>query len=590
MKTLRPIVSKMTTLPIAGDQVFAAVERLHRNLDAVKQILTDEAVSTVRLVVNPEKMVISEARRTYTYLGLFGYRVRRRRGEPHHPARTSPTRTSASGRTSRPSTSQTVRESFEPVPILTARLFDREMVGVPLLEEMGDEVYGDLDATASCTDDDPIRVRKARDRLRAVDAAAVRLARRHGHPPTGRGALVRVGLVQAQPDPAADAQAHGGPRSELRRRPSRDHLRPSPRPAAAPSGREGAEHRWPRASEATSHGRSGRRAAADGCGAGGCRARLHRRVVPDLHGGDRRAAVEAGRGRASPGRRPRVLPGGQGADRRARRRPQGRRRTDRRSRRSTSGDGEGQRSVQAVGIDVGGTKTAAALVGGDGTVLARETLPTPADDMEATLAHRGEGGASRDDPGGDRRSASRRPGWSIGGPASSSFAPNLAWRQVPLTAVSDRRARRGGRGRQRQHGGGVGRVRVRRGPRVRGSVVGGRRHRHRRRDRQRRQAVPRRPRLRGGDRTHHRGSRWAALRLRQPRVLGTVRVRAGGHPSGRAAVRDGAATILARAERRPTGAGSPGRWSPGLHGTATPSRSRSSTEVGRWLGEGSPGS
>jgi arsenite-transporting ATPase len=55
VKTIRPIVSKMTTLPIAGDAVFGAVERLHRNLEAVKQILTDERTSSVRLVVNPRR-------------------------------------------------------------------------------------------------------------------------------------------------------------------------------------------------------------------------------------------------------------------------------------------------------------------------------------------------------------------------------------------------------------------------------------------------------------------------------------------------------------------------------------------------------
>ena len=53
-----------------------------------------------------------------------------------------------------------MRESFEPVPILTARLFDREMIGVALLEEMGTEVYGDLDATEVLYQDEPIRVRK----------------------------------------------------------------------------------------------------------------------------------------------------------------------------------------------------------------------------------------------------------------------------------------------------------------------------------------------------------------------------------------------------------------------------------------------
>jgi arsenite/tail-anchored protein-transporting ATPase len=159
VKTLRPIVSKMTSLPIAGDQVFEAIERLHRNLDAVKRILTDADVSSVRLVVNPEKMVIAEARRTYTYLGLFGYRVdavivnriipddvvdpyfgKWKDIQAEHLA--------------------TVRESFEPVPILTARLFDREMVGVPLLMEMAEEVYGDLAALDVLYRDEPIRVRK----------------------------------------------------------------------------------------------------------------------------------------------------------------------------------------------------------------------------------------------------------------------------------------------------------------------------------------------------------------------------------------------------------------------------------------------
>jgi arsenite-transporting ATPase len=159
VKTIRPIVSKMTTLPIAGDQVFGAVERLHRNLEAVKQILTDEKTSSVRLVVNPEKMVISEARRTYTYLGLFGYRV-----DAVVVNRVLPEEITdpyfGKWKDIQAEHLATVRESFEPVPILTARLFDREMVGISLLQEMGTEVYGDLEATDVLYQDDPIRVRK----------------------------------------------------------------------------------------------------------------------------------------------------------------------------------------------------------------------------------------------------------------------------------------------------------------------------------------------------------------------------------------------------------------------------------------------
>jgi arsenite/tail-anchored protein-transporting ATPase len=159
VKTVRPIVTRVTTLPIAGDRVFDAIERLHNNLDAVKRILTDEAMSSVRLVVNPEKMVISEARRTYTYLGLFGYRVDAvvvNRVLP--PDVTDPY--FGKWKDIQNEHLATVHESFEPVPILTARLFDREMVGLALLREMGAEVYGEKDAADVLFHDDPIRVRK----------------------------------------------------------------------------------------------------------------------------------------------------------------------------------------------------------------------------------------------------------------------------------------------------------------------------------------------------------------------------------------------------------------------------------------------
>ena len=159
VRTIRPIVSRMTSLPIAGDQVFAAVERLHSNLDRVKQILTDEKVSSVRLVVNPEKMVIAEARRTYTYLGLFGYRV-----DAVVVNRIIPDEVVdpyfGKWKDVQAEHLATVHESFEPVPILTARLFDREMVSIPLLVEMGDEVYGELVATDILYQDEPISVRK----------------------------------------------------------------------------------------------------------------------------------------------------------------------------------------------------------------------------------------------------------------------------------------------------------------------------------------------------------------------------------------------------------------------------------------------
>ena len=159
VKTLRPIVTRMTTLPIAGERFYSAVERLHRNLAAVHAILTDEATSTVRLVVNLEKMVIAEARRTYTYLGLFGYRV-----DAVIVNRIIPDDVTdpyfGKWKDIQAEHLRTVHESFAPVPILTARLFDREMVGVDLLGDMGVEVYAKRQVTEVLFRDDPIRVRR----------------------------------------------------------------------------------------------------------------------------------------------------------------------------------------------------------------------------------------------------------------------------------------------------------------------------------------------------------------------------------------------------------------------------------------------
>src|SRR3990172_507838 len=162
VKVVRPLVSRTTSLPIAGDKVFAAVERLHHNLEAVRRILADEKMSSVRLVVNPEKMVVAEARRTYTYLGLFGYRV-----DAVIVNRILPTDVTdpyfGKWKHIQADHLATVHESFEPVPIFEARLFDREMVGVTLLGEMAGEVYADLDATSVLYVDDPIQVNKRAD-------------------------------------------------------------------------------------------------------------------------------------------------------------------------------------------------------------------------------------------------------------------------------------------------------------------------------------------------------------------------------------------------------------------------------------------
>lgn len=156
-KVVRPVLSRVTTLPVADDRVFDAVARFYERLDGIREILADAEITSARLVMNPEKMVIAEARRTYTYLGLFGYAVdaaivnrvlpdavndpyfkRWREIQNDHLA--------------------SVEDAFADVAVRTLRLFDEEMVGVDRLRLIGEELFGDADPLERMSDTVPFRV------------------------------------------------------------------------------------------------------------------------------------------------------------------------------------------------------------------------------------------------------------------------------------------------------------------------------------------------------------------------------------------------------------------------------------------------
>jgi arsenite-transporting ATPase len=74
VKALKPVLTRAAGVPMPGDSVFDAIERLHAELDDVRALLTGPEAS-VRLVLTPESVVLAEARRAYTFLALFGYTV-----------------------------------------------------------------------------------------------------------------------------------------------------------------------------------------------------------------------------------------------------------------------------------------------------------------------------------------------------------------------------------------------------------------------------------------------------------------------------------------------------------------------------------
>ena len=70
---LTPLARSLLDIQLPSSAVFADIQRLSENLIEMNEILRDRTRSTVRLVMNPDKMVIGEAMRTFTYLNLYGY-------------------------------------------------------------------------------------------------------------------------------------------------------------------------------------------------------------------------------------------------------------------------------------------------------------------------------------------------------------------------------------------------------------------------------------------------------------------------------------------------------------------------------------
>lgn len=170
-KVARPVLSKMTGMPMADDAVFDAVSSFYERLDGIKEILSDPEVTSARLVMNPEKMVIAEARRMYTYLGLFGYGVdsvivNRVLPDTIEDPYFDRWRKIHEGYLT------VVEEGFAGTDIRKLRLFDEEMIGVDRLRLIGAELYGDQDPTEKLSDPQPIRVEDRPDGDVALVVAA----------------------------------------------------------------------------------------------------------------------------------------------------------------------------------------------------------------------------------------------------------------------------------------------------------------------------------------------------------------------------------------------------------------------------------
>ena len=142
-----PFARGVLDIPLPGQAVFDDVERLVRNLVEMNAILRDSSRTTVRLVMNPDRMVVRESMRTFTYLNLYGYltdAVVVNRVLPEEAADGY----FAGWREAQQEHMELVRSAFAPVPVLTAPWLPTEVSGPELLDELGGAVFEDHDAHA----------------------------------------------------------------------------------------------------------------------------------------------------------------------------------------------------------------------------------------------------------------------------------------------------------------------------------------------------------------------------------------------------------------------------------------------------------
>ena len=162
VKVARPISRKLYQVPLPEDEYFATIERLFQRLEGIDRLLSDPTVTTVRLITNPEKIVLKETQRAYMYFSLYkmcvdaiiinriipeaagdGYFSRWKETQDFHIKKTE--------------------QLFSPIPILKVPMLSDQVVGIRELRKLAREVYGSRNPERILYSDTPYEFRKVKD-------------------------------------------------------------------------------------------------------------------------------------------------------------------------------------------------------------------------------------------------------------------------------------------------------------------------------------------------------------------------------------------------------------------------------------------
>jgi arsenite-transporting ATPase len=146
VKVIRPAVKVVSSMPLPEDHTYDAVEDLFDRLDSIHNVFSDPKITSIRLVLNLEKMVIKETQRAFTYLNLYGYPT-----DAVIVNRSMPVGVSdpffEEWKKYQQEYREEIEELFSPLPRFEAPMFSREVMGVSSLERFGETLFDGKDPT-----------------------------------------------------------------------------------------------------------------------------------------------------------------------------------------------------------------------------------------------------------------------------------------------------------------------------------------------------------------------------------------------------------------------------------------------------------
>jgi len=156
IRVARFTVGKVMSTPLPSDELLKDLEVLGSRMKEVQKILMDPKITSVRLVVNPEKMVINETKRAFTYMCLYGLTV-----DCLVVNRLIPEGSNGYFKEKMEEQQkymQVINESFNPLRVLKASQLPLELVGLRSLDKLGEMVFGDLDPVTHFSTDKPMDI------------------------------------------------------------------------------------------------------------------------------------------------------------------------------------------------------------------------------------------------------------------------------------------------------------------------------------------------------------------------------------------------------------------------------------------------